>query len=134
MKKLLRHFVISFVSLYLASITAQGLVFSNGLRTLAVASLGLTVVSIFAKPIINILILPLNLVTFGIFRWVSSAIALYLVELLVKDFNVSHFYFSGFSNKWFDIPTLSFDGVLSYIGFAFILSFISSSLHWITKD
>ncbi len=133
MKKLLRHYIIDTVSLYLVSLTASGLIFGQGHDTLLIAGLGLMAVSIFAKPVINILLLPLNMVTFGLFRWVSSAIAIYLVELLISDFSIGVFNYSGYTSKWFDIPALSFEGFWAYIALSFLLSFYSSTMHWITK-
>lgn len=133
MKRLLRHFVINTFSLWTASKIAEGMVFSEGLRTLFIAGLALTVMSLFAKPIINLLLLPLNLVTFGLFRWVASAFVLYLVTLLIKDFKIVSFYYPGFTSKWIDIPQVSFQGTLSFIGFAFIISVIVSFIHWLIK-
>lgn len=132
-KKLIRHFLIDTYSLYLVSLIAEGLVFTEDLKTLVIAGAVLTAITIFAKPVINLLLLPLNLVTFGLFRWVSSAIALYLVELVVLQFEVNGFHFAGFANKWVEIPVLNFSGWLEYIAFAFILSIITSVIHWVVK-
>jgi len=90
-------------------------------------------VSLLAKPIINMLLIPLNLITFGLFRWVSSAVVLYIVTLLVKDFKVVAFNFVGFSNKWIEIPSMYFQGFWAYVAFAFLLSIITSFIYWVIK-
>jgi uncharacterized membrane protein YvlD (DUF360 family) len=107
--------------------------FLKGLETFLITAGALTIAMMFGKPIINLLLLPLNLITFGVFRWVSSAVALYLTTLMVKDFKVEYFYFQGMSTKWIDIPTLNFTGILAFVAFSFFLSFISSFLHWLRK-
>lgn len=132
-KKLVRHYIIDTLSLYLVSLVATGLIFEDGTKTLLLAGLGLTLATIFARPVINLLLLPLNLVTFGLFRWVSSAIALYLVELVVPGFNIAGFRFAGFTNVWIEIPGMDFSGWLQYIAFAFILSVITSIIYWVVK-
>jgi putative membrane protein len=133
MKHFIKLYVIETYSLYLISQVTTDLTFLGGITTLLTAGAYLTLVNYFAKPVINILLLPLNLVTFGIFRWVSSAVALYIVTLLVKNFKVSFFHFSGLESKWFSIPVLHFEGILAFIAFSFILSILISFLFWIFK-
>lgn len=133
MKRILRAYVIVTFSLWAVSQIAQGITFEKGLETLFLAGIGLTLAHIVAKPVINLLLLPINLVTFGLFRWVSSAIALYLVTLVVPGFKILGFHFSGFSSKWFDVPELNFKGVFSYVAFSFLFSLITSFVYWLKK-
>src|SRR4029078_8678621 len=106
MRRILLHFVIGTASLWAVSQIAEGMVFDKGAQTLLMAGLALTVASLFAKPVINMLLLPINLITFGLFRWVSSAVVLYIVTLVVGDFRINFFRFDGFTSKWFDLPPL----------------------------
>lgn len=134
MKRIIRHYVINTLSLWAVSMIAEGLVFDRGMQTLLMTGVALTVASIFAKPVINMLLLPLNLVTFGLFRWVSSAVVLYLVTLVIKDFHVAFFRFDGFTSKWFDLPPLYFEGIIAFVGFAFILSIFTSFFDWLNRS
>ena len=133
MKTLFRHFVIDTYSLWLTSRLASGMVFDDGLKTLFIAGLAVTFVSLIAKPVINLFLLPINLITFGLFRWVGVAVILYLVTLLVKSFHISSFMFNGLNNKWLEIPALHVNGYLSFILFSFILSLITSFIYWLIK-
>jgi len=133
MKKILRHFVIDTFCLWSVSRIASGMHFDGGLLTLLLAGIAVTFVSVLAKPIINLLLLPLNLITFGLFRWVASAIIIYLVTLLVKDFRVGNFVFDGVQNSWISIPTMNFSGVYSYVAFSFLLSVFMSFIYWLIK-
>lgn len=133
MKRVLRHFAIDTYCLWLTSNIASGMVFEKGLTTLVYAGVGITFVSVLAKPIINLLLLPINILTFGIFRWVGSAAVLYIVTLLVKELKINYFDFTGLSGKWFDVPVLHFEGLLAFIGFSFILSILTSFIYWLIK-
>ncbi|KKT65915.1 MAG: hypothetical protein UX25_C0026G0010 [Candidatus Woesebacteria bacterium GW2011_GWC2_45_9] len=133
MKTLLRHYVIDTVALYLASTATSGLIFAEGIKTLLLAGVGLMAASLVVRPLINLLILPLNLITFGLFKWVSSAIALYLVSLVVPGFKIGNFVFLGLPTGWIDIPSFSLNGILAYVGFSFLLSLITSFMHWLIK-
>jgi len=131
MKKVLRHYVIDTFILFVVSKIASGLVFENGVETLLLAGAGLTVASLLAKPIINLLLLPLNLITFNLFKWVSSAVALYLVTLVIPGFKITGFFFEGLSSQWLDLPSLSFTGFFSYIAYSFIFSLFSAFIYWL---
>lgn len=133
MKRILRAYVIATFSLWAATQIAGGIVFKEGIQTLFLAGSGLTVALLIARPVINVLLLPLNLITFGLFRWLSSAIALYLVTLIVPGFKILSFHFAGFSSKWFDIPKVNLKGFLSYVAFSLLLSVITSFIYWIRK-
>ena len=133
MKKIFRHFAIDTLTLYAVSLFTTGLVFEKGLTTILLAGVGLTVASLLARPVINLLLLPINLITFNLFKWVSSAIALYLVTLVIPGFKITHFYFAGMVSSLFTIPPFSLGGILSYAAFAFIISFITSSIYWVVK-
>lgn len=133
MRRILKHYLSDTFALYLASQIASGMVFDKGYETLLLAGIALTIASLLAKPIINLLLLPLNLITFGLFKWVSSAVALYLVTLVVPGFRIIQFSFSGITTKFFDIPSIDLNGILAYIAFSFLLSLIISAFYWILK-
>ena len=133
MKKLLRSFFISLLALYIANHHFGGLVFEKGIETLLITSAALSITTLIGRPIINLLLLPINLVTFGIFRFLSSAVILYLVTLIVKEFRIERFYYQGLSTMWFDIPEINVEGLLAFVGFALIVSVITSFTYWIRK-
>ncbi len=131
MKSILKIYITNTLSLYLASVAFGGIQLSKGTNSILLAGVGLSLLSLLVKPLINLLLLPLNLITFGLFRWVSSAIALYLVTLIVPGFKIVAFSFSGLSSKWIDIPSINLSGFLAIIAFSLVISVISSILHWL---
>lgn len=133
MKRILRHFVIDTVSIFLVSSIASGLIFKNGIETLLLTGLGLTIASLIAKPVVNILLLPVNLLTFGLFRWVAAVAVLYIVTLVVPGFSVTGFNFEGYTSLWIDIPVVVLSGFLAYVAFSFLHSLIASFIYWLIK-
>jgi putative membrane protein len=133
MRTIIKHFLINTVSLYLVSLAVSGIVFSDGIYSILLAGAVLTVTTMFIRPIINILLLPINLITFGLFRWVGYAVTLYIVTLIVPGFKLLDFAFNGFSSYWFSIPAIFLNGILAFLAFSFIISIVSSVLHWIFK-
>ena len=133
MKTIIKHFIINTVSLYLVSLVVSGIVFAEGTYSLLLAGIVLTLTTLIIRPIINILLLPINLITFGLFRWVGFAITLYLVTLIVPGFKLLDFVFKGLSSYWFTIPGVSLSGVLAFVAFSFLISIIASIGYWIFK-
>lgn len=133
MKTILKHFIINTVSLYLVSLAVSGIVFAEGTYSVLLAGIVLTLTTMIIKPIINVLLLPINLVTFGLFRWVGFAITLYLVTLIVPGFKLLDFVFKGISAYWFIIPPVTLSGILAFIAFSFVISIIASIGYWIFK-
>jgi putative membrane protein len=132
-KTLFRHFLIDTFAIYIASRVAHGMVFGESYKTLILAGIAMAGVSFLAKPVINILLLPINLVTFGLFRWVSSALVLYIITLLIDDFRITSFIFDGLESAWISIPMIHLTGIFSYIGFSFIISVVTSFFYWLIK-
>lgn len=133
MRTIFKHFLIDTVSLYLISQAVNGIVFAEGFYTLFLAGFVLMLATLIVRPIINVLLLPINLITFGLFKWVTYAITLYLVTLVVPGFSLGEFVYAGFNSYWFSIPAISLSGVLAFIVFSFIISTVSSILYWIFK-
>jgi len=133
MKKILKLFLIEIVSLYIVDSLVQGLVFEKGVETIILTAAALAASFYIVKPILNVLLLPLNLLTFGLFRWLSSAVAIYLVTLVVPGFSVNSFVYSGYINPWFNIPSINLHEVLALVAFSFLLSIATSIFYWIFK-
>ena len=126
MRTLLKYFIISTVSLSLISQAISGITFSQGLYTLLLSGFVLMLATMVVRPIVNILLLPLNLVTLGLFKWVAYAITLFLVTLVVPGFHLGDFLFKGYNTYWFSIPAISLSGVLAFVAFSFTISIKAS--------
>jgi len=133
MKKYLRLYLYNFISLWLVANILSGVKFNGGLQTLAITALALTLVNLIIKPLINLLLLPLNLLTLGIFRWLANVAALHLVTIIIPEFNVSGFNFSGFSQGRFVILPTYLPRFWVLVIASFIISFIISFLNWLNK-
>ncbi len=132
MKRIIRIFVVETVVLLVVSKITSGLQFENGFISLIVTAVSLTLASLLIKPVINLLLLPLNLLTFGLFRWASSAITLFLVDLVLSEFSLGSFVFHGYNSPLIVIPSISLPvGLLSYLAFSFLISFITSLIYWL---
>lgn len=134
MRKLIKLFTIEALILYFVTQATTGLEFSQGARSLLIAAIFLALANRLVKPIINLLLLPLNLVTFGLFRWISFAVTLFLVDLVLEEFKVSGFHFSGVAGELIKIPAIDLSGgLMAYVAFSFAISLLSAVAFWLLK-
>lgn len=132
MKRFLRIFIVESVTLYLVTLITTGLLFKDGMSGLLETAIGLAIAALFVRPIVNLFLLPLNLLTFGFFRFLTNAITLFLVDLVLTQFSVGAFFFKGYPGTLIALPSVGFPaGPLSYLAFSFLLSLISSVIYWL---
>ena len=132
-KKWLRLFLINCLSLWLTASVLSGVNFKGGGQTLLLTALVLTIVNFTIKPLIGILLLPINLITLGAFRWLVNVLTLYLVMTIVPHFEITSFLFPGFSYRGFVVPTIFLTSFWAVVLTSFLLSLITSLLTWLAK-
>jgi len=134
MKAIPRLFIFEFIGLYFAIEIAQGMQFQDGIFGVILTSLALALAMRLLKPILNILLLPLNLATLGLFKFLTHAVTLFIVDVALTQFSVEFFNFSGLTSQYLDLPAVHFDqGVMTYIAFSFLISLITTLIHWVVK-
>ncbi|HUS52338.1 MAG TPA: phage holin family protein [Candidatus Bathyarchaeia archaeon] len=133
MKRHLRSYLINLAALWLVTQIISGVDYGGAWQTLLLAGLALTIVNLFIKPLINLLLLPVNLITLGAFRWLVNVATLYLVTILVPQFKVSEFVFPGFAYQGIVIPSLNLNLLLVFVIASFALSLVTSTLYWVFK-
>lgn len=133
MKGILKRTIFNAISLFILSQLISGVKITGGFQTIFLAGLILTVLNIVLKPIINIFSIPLNMITLGLFSFITNAILLYLLTIFVPNVIVSQFTFNGFSFAGFIIPVIHFNTVYAFIVAAALLSLIINFFSWLTK-
>src|SRR3989344_2115270 len=126
MKYLLRVFLFNSFSLWLVSEIFPALSITGGWHVLLLAGIVLALLMLLVAPILKILFLPINLLTFGLLSWTINVIVLYLLTVFVPWVRVEAWEFGGFSFGGFVIPAISFSLIASYI-------LVSLSLYLLVK-
>lgn len=132
-KKYLRFFLINFLALWLIGRFFTGVQFDGGYQTIALTALVLTLAGFLIKPLVGLLLLPINLLTLGAFRWLVNVITLWLVTLIVPQFKISGFLFTGFVYQGFAIPPMFLNIFWVYVLVAFTISLVTTLVLWLIK-
>lgn len=133
MRGILKNTVFNAMSLYILSQMVTGVKISGGIGTLLFSGFVLSFLYIVLKPILNIFSLPLNMITLGLFSFITNAILLYVLTFFVPNVTVSAFTFNGFSFAGFIIPTINFNTLYAYIVSAAVLALIKNFFDWLIK-
>jgi len=115
MKKILRLTLLFSFSLVCANLVWHNLTFQIIPWTYIKTALILAIFEVILKPILKIILFPINLLTLGLFRAVIDTVGLYLAAFIFSDFYVSSIhsapaYFFGLT-----IPQLNFINFWSFL-------------------
>ncbi len=119
MKKILRYIILFTFSLITANQIWHNLSFNQIPLTIIKVAAILTLFELLLKPIIKILLIPINILTLGLFRLVIDTLGLYLAIFFISDFQVGNIYISKYNyqinNFWAFLLSSFTIGIILYI-------------------
>lgn len=133
MRRLVRTILVNCVALYLLTVAIPAIQVQGGLETFVIAALTLAVLNTIVRPVVNLLLLPVNLLTLGMFRWVASSVVLWMLSIFVRQFQITTFHFQGFSSQGFTIPQMTLSVFWTTVVGAFMFSWFISIVDWATE-
>ena len=131
MRGFLRNVLFNAFSIFILSQIMSGVKITGGLPTYIFGGIALTILLVFLKPILNLLALPLNIVTLGFFSFLTNIIIFYLLTVIVPGIMITAFTFPGFTYSGFVIPSIYFNTLFAFLIVAFLQSLIVSFLTWL---
>lgn len=132
MKTVLRYFLINFVSLWMTTRIITGLTYTGGVKSLILGGLAFMAINLILVPLLKILLLPLNLLTLGLFAWISNVLALYALTTVISDFQLVPYTFAGFNFNGFIIPSYELSPFLVAVAASFLIGLITHFLQWLS--
>ncbi len=133
MKKALRNFTIFAIALYFSALIINNVIFAKGYQTLLEAALLLTVGDFLIKPLIKFLLLPINILTLGLFRFTAGLLTIWLLTSAIGDIQFAVFNFHRTVVFSQTIPPFHLNGIWSLLPFSVIIWIISNIFSWLLK-
>ena len=133
MKHFLRAIFVNCSTLAFVAYIFKGLSYGDDLKVLLLASAAFALINFYLKPIIKLFLLPINLVSLGLLRWLTGVICLFILTIFIPQIQVKSFQFNGFSFAGFIIPSFYFTTLFSLIMVSFLISLTSSFIFWLFK-
>jgi len=122
MKKILRLTLLYAFGLATHNQIWGNLSLDNGLTTLLKVSLILMIFEILIKPILKILLLPINLLTLGLFRIVINTLGFYLATFLLADIHINNIATNPSRFIGFPIASIHLSGFFAYLATSITVS------------
>lgn len=130
MRKIIIKILATATSFYVAGYFLSGFHIANNWSTYLIASLVFVIFNFVLTPIISLLLLPINLLTLGLFRWLTNVLVLYLFDLVYDGISISAFTYPGYNSAIISLPSghlgLFWVLVLSSLLMSLTYSFIST--------
>lgn len=133
MKSLIRSLIITAIGIYLVTLLVPGIKVSGGWQSYGWAAAALAILNATVRPLANLLLLPINLLTLGMFRWLVNVFILWLVPAFVKQVTIAPFAFAGYAAAGFVVPALNLSVFWTAAAGAFILSIVTGVMEWILE-
>lgn len=133
MKKYARSIITSLLAFGLVAYFYPGFSYHGNYLTLLLAGGIFALLTIFVKPILKLLSLPFNLITFGLFSFFINIIILYSISYFVADFKIVGFHFVGYQFSGFNFPATDLNQLMSALVASILIGLLSTFLHWIFK-
>jgi putative membrane protein len=133
MKHFVRAITLYSLSLYLLPILGFGVVIKGGFGTLVAAGIVLSLMMFVVKPIMNLISIPLNFFSMGMFSTITNGIILYLLTIFVTNVQVVPFSTHAFSLFGIQIPGVHFNQFFALFACAVVLSLIDGLISWLTE-
>ncbi len=132
MKAILRYFLINLGALWITTQILPGLTYTGGLKILFIGAVVFTVINFILVPLLKVLLLPLNLLTLGIFAWVTNVLALYALTTLIPSFKLMPYHYPGFDISGLIIPSIYLSTLWVAIIASLMIGALSHFLHWLS--
>jgi putative membrane protein len=79
-------------------------IYVDGLQTSIIVALAMSILNGFVKPVLNIIAIPITIMTLGLFSLVITVVMVYICDYLIAGFEVTGF-----------LPPLIFSFILSIV-------------------
>lgn len=115
MKSIARQFLAVIFALFVTSQVFSGLIIKGGFPGFLYATVLLTIGLVIIRPILNVITLPLSIITLGLFSALSILFILFIITKIDPNFIITSFTFKGFKFMTYTIPTFKANFLLSYV-------------------
>ena len=91
-RELILQIIVGTAAIWLATQLITGVEFTGPPKTLLFAGLILGLINSFIKPILNIITLPLRIITFGLFSLVINMGIVWLIDVFFQELEIAGLY------------------------------------------
>ena len=133
MKYFLRVFLFNIFGIWITSQLLPTIAVRGGWQTILLAGATLSLLMLIVKPILKILFIPINILTFGLLSWLVNVVVIYILTIVVPEVTILPWTFPGLTWSGFVIPVFHLSYFLSLVVTSLIITFITNIFHEISE-
>ena len=133
LQKFLKSFLLTSIALYLTTLFIPGFYINPQLKSLVFATLIFSLLNTFIRPLVKLLLLPINLITLGALGWLANIIILYLFAYLSPDVSISSFLLSDIPGIGLILPSLIVGRFIATFIISAVISVAQNLISWLIK-
>jgi len=121
-------------ALYATGMFIPGFAVTQSIKGFLIASIVVTLAFTFLSPLIRFVLLPINIITLGIFSWLAQVVVFYIaLSFFPTLFSVKSWNFVGWqvSQLGITIAPMNIGVITTIIIAALMISFIAGLVQWI---
>jgi len=132
MKNIFRIFIFSCFALFLTSYWNKGFQLPAEASAFVKAGIALTILFVLVRPLMKIVFLPLNILTFGLFSFFLYVFFLHILASWYGIFSIQPWHFGGLHFLFVTIPKTNISYISNLVLSSFSLSSIINALDQLT--
>ncbi len=132
--KIIRNIVYEAFLLYILATFVGGLVVYGGFLTYLWAGFVLALCAWIVRPVLNLITLPIALISLGLSRILTNALILLVVTKVVPDVVIRPFVFHQVTWSGFVIPTITFSYFMAFVVIAVLKSLLQYFINWVGSE
>lgn len=129
MRHLIKSFIITAATLYLTYSLVPTINFGLDIKNIALFAGGIWVISQLINPIFSVVLLPINLLTFGLLSYILNIAFVFALINFLPGFSVSAYNFPGANIDGLILPQINFNQMGTILVVALIITFTQKTLH-----
>ncbi len=134
MKYLFRKYCLVTLSLVITGLLIPALTFGPQKYDLFYDAFILFLLFLIAKPIVNILMLPINILTLNLSRWLINILLIYLWKFIVPEVKIGSWNFEGLNLGSINLSQINFNGWQTTVLVAVFLTLLMQFITWLFKN
>lgn len=131
MKSLLKKILINILSLIFTFYIIDSLEITKSIFAITVSAIILSILVDYLLSVVNIIMMPINLITFNLTKWLMFFLFVYLWSLVNPYVKIKAWYFSGLKSNLISLNSLNLSFWQTLIIISILLTIFRKIIKWI---
>ncbi len=133
MHYLIRVFLFNVFGLWLTRELLPFFVINGNWQTILSAAAVLSLLMLLVQPLLKILFIPINIITFGLLSWLINVIVLFLLTVFVDEVTITDWSFPGWYWSGFSLPAGHISYPLAMVIASLTITLLTNFLHDVSE-